>query len=103
MDRKTDMSKAVELHIAENGFSCITTFSMWHSMRLRLLLRFRYGFKRHWPWMPAITDQAIHPDFVRGKEIIKAGWDHWYGYELLADNKETDIFLKGFHARHCKV
>jgi hypothetical protein len=93
--------KSVEIHIAANGFSWISTFSIWWYIWLSLLLSLRYGFWRKGSWIPAITDEAVHPDFVRGTKVIHAGWDIWSGYDFLAGNKESDVFLKRFYERHC--
>ncbi len=51
-------------------------------------------------WIPGIADEAIHPSFIRGGMRILAGWDNWFGYDLLADDAEADRFLLGFHAKH---
>lgn len=97
------MDKAVHIQVAANGFTRITTFSVWRSVWLRTLLMFRYGFRREGHWVPAVTDDnAIYPDFVRGRKRILAGWDIWFGYDLLAEDEESDAFLKGFCARHCR-
>jgi hypothetical protein len=92
----------VLLDTAANGFARISTFSYSRRMRLALLLTFRYGFWRWGPWIPPITDDAIYPDFIRGAKRILAGWDNWFGYDFLADNAETDIFLRRFFEKHCR-
>lgn len=63
---------------------------------------FRYGFLRWGVWIPPITDDAVYPDFIRGKLRIYAGYDNWFGYDLLASNAPTDAFLQRFYERHCK-
>ncbi len=88
---------------AANGFTCIHTFSHLRRLKLGLLLTFRYGFWRKGRWIPAVTDDAIHPSFVRGRKTILAGWDQWMGYHLLANDKESDAFLRAFAARHCGI
>jgi hypothetical protein len=94
---------AIELNTAANGLAWITTFSSRQSRRLSLLLMFRYGFWRWGIWIPAITDEAIFPDFVRFRLRVLAGYDHWMGYHLLADNPGSDVFLRQFYAKHCRA
>lgn len=92
----------VLLYTAANGFAKISTFSFSCRMRLALLLMFRYGFWRWGIWIPSITGEAIYPDFICGTKRILAGWDNWFGYDFLADNEETDIFLRRFFEKHCR-
>src|SRR5438093_8274623 len=67
--------KRVTLHTAANDRVKIATFS------------------RSGTWIPAVTDDAIHADFVKGEHRILAAWHNWFGYYLLANNSETDGFL----------
>ena len=53
---------SVEIHVVANGFNCISTFSIWWCIWLRVLLTFRYGFWRKGPWIPAVTDEAVYPE-----------------------------------------
>ena len=92
---------AVNLQTAANGFARITTFSLWQRARLGFLLTFRYGFWRWGSWIPPIADDAIYPDFIRGRKRILAGWDNWFGYDFLAKDPETDAFLREFYTNHC--
>lgn len=94
------MPKGYALHIAANGYCCIKTPSMLKRWRLSLLLTFRYRFRRQGRRILA-WDDAIHPDFVRANLRILSSWDNWFGYSLLADDPETDAFLKTFYDRHC--
>ena len=61
----------------------------------------RYGFYRSGGFVPAVTDEAVYPDFIRGKYKIQSGWDTWYGYDWFADNEATDKFLTQFYNKHC--
>jgi len=90
----------VELRTAANGYAWITTQSRRERLWLGLLLMFRYGFWRWGTYVPPITDEAIYPDFIRGKKRIHAGWDNWVGYDLLANDPESDQFLRAFYERH---
>ena len=90
----------IELSTAANGFAWITTYSKHQRSRLGRLLMFRYGFWRWGASVPAITDEAIYPDFVRWGLRIHSGWDNWVGYDLLAANAKSDAFLRRFYAKH---
>ena len=92
----------VSLLTAANGYARITTFSRWQRTKLVLLLTFRYGFWRSGTSIPPITDDAIYPDFVRGRKRILAGWDNWFGYDFLANDPESDAFLRSFYDKHCR-
>ncbi|MFH2043868.1 MAG: hypothetical protein ABIK92_01835 [Pseudomonadota bacterium] len=96
------MDKGFEFHTTHNGRLRISTFSFWRSWKVSLLLMLRYGFHRKGTYIPPVTDQAIHPSYYRGKMIILSGWDNWFGYDWLADNEETDSFLKVFIEKHCR-
>ncbi len=50
--------------------------------------------------MPAVTDDGIYPSFVRDQMIIDAGWDNWFGYDLIATDVDSDAFLRGFYKAH---
>ena len=93
--------RRILLRTAASGFATISTLSYWSRTRLALLLMFRYGFWRWGSWIPPITDDAIYPDFIQGRKRILAGWDNWFGYHFLADNAETDLFLRKFFESHC--
>ena len=93
--------EAVQLHTAANGFARITTLSRRQRTRLALLLMFRHGFWRWGTWIPPIADEAIYPDFIRGRKRIMSGWDNWFGYDFLANDAESDAFLRRFYAKHC--
>jgi len=90
----------IELRTAANGYAWITTPSRRERLWLGLLLMFRYGFWRWGTYVPPITDEAIYPDFIRGKKRILTGWDNWVGYDLLANDPESDRFLRAFYERH---
>ncbi len=92
----------IELQTAANGFARVTTFTFWQRIRLGLLLMFRYGFWRWGIWIPPITDDAIYPEFNRGKKRIFAGWDNWFGYDLIATDPDSDLFLRAFYEKHCR-
>ena len=47
-----------------------------------------------------VTDEGIYPDFVRGKTRILCGYDNWSGSYFLADDPESDKFLRDFYTRH---
>lgn len=98
---QASMNKGFEIRENANGRVCISTFGFWKSWKVSLLLMFRYGFYRWGPYVPPITDEAVHPRFHRGKLVIESGWDNWFGYDWFADNKETDDFLKKFYYKHC--
>ena len=89
-----------ELRTAANGYAWITTPSRRERLWLGLLLTFRYGFWRWGTYIPPITDEAIYPDFIRGRKRIHAGWDNFVGYDLLAGDAESDKFLRAFYERH---
>ena len=91
----------VRLFYAGNGFCKIETDSLLIRIKLGLLLTFRYGFYRWGAWIPAVTDEAIHPSFIRFRKCILVGWDNWSGYYLFADNEESDKFLRLFYNKHC--
>lgn len=93
--------KSIEIHVAASGLSRICTFSTWQCIWLGLLLTFRHDFRRKGSWIPAITDEAVYPDLIRGIEVIRAGWNNWFGYDFLAGDEESEVFLKMFYRRHC--
>ena len=93
------MKKATLIQ-ASNGFCEITTDSLIVRMKLGILLTIRYGFYRWGVCIPAVTDDAIHPSFIRFNQCILTGWDNWMGYYLLAENEETDSFLRFFYQKH---
>lgn len=94
---------AVLLSTAANGFAHLSTLSRRQRTRIALVLMFRYGFWRWGIWLPPIADDAIYPDFIRGSKRILAGWDSWSGYDFLADDPESDAFLRTFYEKHCRV
>jgi len=94
-------TEQIDLSTAANGYALICTFSHKQRLRLGLLLMFRYGFLRWGPYVPAITDDAVYPAFVRCSMRIHSGWDNWIGYDLVAANPKTDAFLRSFYAKHC--
>jgi hypothetical protein len=96
-----DQKAMPQLNTAANGFAWLSTHSRREYWRLCLLLVFRYGFVRKGRYIPAITDEAIFPDYVRFGLRIQAGWDNWMGYDLLAANERSDAFLRRFYAKHC--
>ena len=96
------MKQAATLTTAANGHVELQMESLATKIRLGLLLTFRYGFWRWGPCIPAVTGDGISPDFIRFKLRIHSGSNDWLGYYLLADNAESDIFLRKFHARHCR-
>ena len=61
---------------------------------------FRHFFYRWGVYIPPITDEAIFPDYRRGRLRIHAGWDNWVGYDFLSANDATDEFLRTFLRRH---
>lgn len=91
----------VHLQTAANGFARLSTFSWWKRLWLGLLLRYKYGFRRSGRMVAPGSDDAIYPDFVRDNQRILSGWDNWFGFDLLADDVQTDAFLREFHAKHC--
>jgi hypothetical protein len=95
------MKDGFELLTAEEGRIRITTFGVWRSWKVSLLLMFRYGFYRRGVYIAPITDDAIHPSYYRGKLKILAGWDNWFGYDWFADNEATNTFLRDFYDKHC--
>ena len=96
-----DPKSIAQLNTAACGFAWVTAYSRLEYWRLSLLLVFRYGFVRWGRYIPPITDEAIFPDFVRFGLRIQAGWDSWMGYDLLAANERSDVFLRRFYAKHC--
>ena len=94
------MDKSIYLDKAANGHNWLHTESRREAKRLGRLLSFRHGFFRWGIYVPAITDEAIYPNYVRGRLKIYAGWDNWVGYDFLAANSQTDEFLEQFIARH---
>jgi hypothetical protein len=90
----------VELTKTAEGRVSIETESLKESWRISLLLMFRYGFFRWGIYIPPITDEAIHPNFVRFNLKICAGWDNWSCYYFFADNPQTDSFLLKFYNKH---
>ena len=95
------MDKYFHIHKTANDRVVISTFSFLKSWKVSLLLMFRYGFYRWGPYVPPITDEAVHPSFLRGKLKIHTGWDNWEGYDWFAENEETDKFLIKFYEKHC--
>ena len=95
------MKKEFEIRQIANGRLCISTFGLWRSWRVSLLLMFRYGFSRRGRFIPPVTDEAVYPRFHRCSLVIESGWDNWFGYDWFASNKETDEFLKQFYDKHC--
>ena len=61
---------------------------------------FRYGFRRKGFYVPPIIGEAIYPSYVRGKLEVLSGWDDLTGYEWIAENEQTDVFLNRFYARY---
>jgi len=95
------VKKTAKLYCAGNGFCKIETDSLLVRIKLGLILTFRYGFYRWGVWVIGVTDESIHPSFICFRKRILAGWDNWSGYYLLADNEETDSFLRDFYQKHC--
>lgn len=95
------MSKGFEFLRTAEGRPRITTFSKWKAWKVNFLLTFRYGFNRSGSHIPAITDEAIYPSFVKDKLQIEAGWDNWFGYDWFSSNESTDEFLSSFYEKHC--
>jgi hypothetical protein len=103
--RDTRHNDGFELHTTGEGRVRITTFGVWRSWKVSLLLVFRHGFYRRGVYMPRITeitDEAIHPSYHRGKLKILAGWDNWCGYDWFANDEATDAFLRDFYDKHCR-
>ena len=91
----------MELTTTAEGRVSIETESLKYSWLISLLLMFRYGFLRWGIYIPPITDEAIHPSYLRFKFKIYAGWDNWSGYYFFAANPQTDKFLLKFYRKHC--
>jgi hypothetical protein len=94
--------QAATLSISNNGFACIETSSYLASWKICLLLMFRYGFRREGKVVPPITDQAIYKDYVKDELRILSGWDNLRGYDWLANDLRSDMFLRDFYERHCR-
>jgi hypothetical protein len=62
---------------------------------LRLKLQVGHGFRRQGKRITSL-DEGIAPDFVRGSLRLEAGYDHWTGVYLLAEDEAGDQFLTGF-------
>lgn len=91
----------VELSTAANGYAQVSTFSLWQRLRLGFLLTFRHGFGRSWgPFVFPVADEGIYPNFIRGKKRLLCGYDNWVGSYFLADDPESDRFLREFYYRH---
>jgi hypothetical protein len=96
----TEKKRTVEKTETHDGRVQITTFSWFESWKICLLLMFRHGFKRRGDFIPVIIDQAIYPSFYRGQLEILSGWDDCVGYDWIASNDQTDIFLTQFYSRY---
>ncbi len=93
------MSVSKQLILA-NGFIAICMDSLWMRFKLSFLLCFKYGFLREGQWSPTENDDEIYAHFVRDNLRILAGWDHSLGHYLLADNQQSNVFLRGFYQEH---
>ncbi len=82
------------------GFYRITTFGVYKSWKVSLLLMFRYGFWRWGFYMPPIAGEGIFPNFRRGRLNIYTGYDDWFGYDWFARDAESDRFLRKFYEKH---
>lgn len=67
----------------------------WTLLKVRGLLRFRYGFRRRGKTIVGFGE-AIYPDFVRGGIVIEAGQNDMVGSTLHASNEASDAFLRKF-------
>ena len=92
--------EVVLVDIAANGHVWIQTESKAIAKKIGRLLMFRYWFFRWGLFVPPITDEAIFPDYRRGKLRIHAGWDNWVGYDFVSANDATDKFLRRFVDKH---
>jgi hypothetical protein len=92
--------RTVEKIETPEGRVRIVTFSGYESWKISLLLMFRHVFLRRGKYIPAFTDQAIYPSYFRGELEILSGWDIWYGYDWIASNEQTDVFLTRFYRRY---
>jgi hypothetical protein len=61
-------------------------------LRLRWLLQVRHGFRRRGKRVSGF-DEGISPDFVKDDLVLKAGYDTWVGFCLMANSEEGDRFL----------
>lgn len=94
--------RTVEIIKTHDGFVRIVTFSRYQSWKISLLLMVRHRFRRRGDYMPATTDQAIFPSYYRGQLEILSGWDIWFGYDWIASNEQTNVFLTQFYGQYCK-
>ena len=90
----------MRVSIAANGHTWIQTESRSRAKKIGRLLVFRHFFYRWGVFVPPLTDEAIFPDYRRGRLRIHAGWDNWVGYDFLSANDATDEFLRLFLAKH---
>lgn len=93
------MSATKQLILA-NGFIAICMDSLWLRFKLSVLLTFKYGFYREGQWSSTETDEEIYAHFVRENLRILAGWDQRLGHYLLADNQQSNVFLRSFYQEH---
>ena len=91
---------SVFIDLAANGHLWVRTESLNEANRIGWLLMFRYFFVRWGFYRSAITDEAVYPDYIRGRLRIEAGWDNWSGYDFLSVNSDTDNFLERFIEKH---
>lgn len=102
MSQKNDvMDTTFQLIKTPQGRYRLTTLGADKAKLVRSLLSETYLFAQQGDTMPALYDEGIYPDYVRGDLVILSGWDNWYGYDWLADNAETDEFLLTFYQTHC--
>ena len=80
---------------------CITTGSILSAWRIKILLRFKYGFSRSGESVGILSDDRILKNFVRNDILIECGIDPFDGIYWLATNPKSRKFLSEFYNAHC--
>ena len=90
-------------NLSKNASNRVTieSESFWIAWKVRILLMFKYKFKRKGKFI-SFVDQSIFFDYVKADLKIISGWDSWFSYYWSADNELTDKFVMQFYDKHLK-
>jgi hypothetical protein len=100
LKRLATVITAGKMYVAANGFGFLHTESRITFVLWGVRLRIKYGFRRTGQRVLGVVDESVYLDFVRGPVKLLAGRDNWCGFHLLADDRESDAFLRRFYELH---
>jgi hypothetical protein len=94
---RTYLTNAADGHL----MLVMENFGFLSALKVRLILRFKYGFRRKGKEVRGFGE-AIYRDLVRGGLLLKAGQNDLVGITLHASSEESDAFLREFASRHAQ-